>query len=572
MSKDRDRTDSWQGDEGVLDQCQVQKLSSPMPFSEFLEKMKDPKAADLVRLIKNFIRDFERTKKSDQGSDVAQDGVKVQEFIRYMEGVFYNHPVWKDCSVEEVSEHAVEGLEKYIMSKIWTQTFGVSIEDKDKDERYQRLCDALGFVDLSTLMKGGDDGEADVDELVGEYLVRATEHVLKMDRYKAPRDKLLCLVNVKTLIEEGILHAHGQGHVSIGGADAFFPMLLFVVIRAKPPSLASNIEYIRRFRGNRLSGQFDFLLYNLESVAMYLDTVAWQDLNISEDEFLARLAKAGIPEAEMQLQNQPIESIMTDGDDDIQTSDALIDVGQDIPVPDKGIGSLIVPPNLVEDVLSPVHEKSPYLHGIDDASGMSDQKKVKREEFNSIKALIDEGTPLVLHEESEGRLHQKYPWIYANAEDLRVVRCALVVVNMCEWVSHLSFICHIQGEVTQLLSDYRDLVLKHEALRLALEDQLPIRADSCGGAPNNTEIVSSDQKQTVSAAAGSLMQKLSLYGAWRRGDTETSAEESSQQSTLLHSLFGRSQRDSDAGTQQETANQQQQQQDNENTKQPESLI
>ena len=446
MSEDRDRTDSWQGDEGVLDQCQVQKLSSPMPFSEFLEKMKDPKAADLVRLIKNFIRDFERTKKSDQGSDVAQDGVKVQEFIRYMEGVFCNHPVWKDCSVEEVSEHAVEGLEKYVMSKIWTQTFGVSIEDKDKDERYQRLCDALGFVDLSTLMKGGDDGEADVDELVGEYLVRATEHVLKMDRYKAPRDKLLCLVNVKTLIEEGILHAHGQGHVSIGGADAFFPMLLFVVIRAKPPSLASNIEYIRRFRGNRLSGQFDFLLSNLESVAMYLDTVAWQDLNISEDEFLARLAKAGIPEAEMQLQNQPIESIMTDGDDDRQTSDALIDVGQDIPVPDKGIGSLIVPPNLVpEDVLSPVNEKSPYLHGIDDASGMSDQKKVKREEFNSIKALIDEGTPLVLHEESEGRLHQKYPWIYANAEDLRVVRCALVVVNMCEWVSHLLFIVSYPG-------------------------------------------------------------------------------------------------------------------------------
>eukprot|EP00889_Picochlorum_renovo_P000474 jgi/Picre1/27504/NNA_000471.t1 len=232
-----------------------------MPFSEFLEKMKDPKAADLVRMIKNFIRDFERAKKSDQGSDVAQDGVKVQD------------------SSEEVSEHAVEGLEKYIMSKIWTQTFGVSIEDKDKDERYQRLCDALGFVDLSTLMKGGDDEEADVGVLVGDYLVRATEHVLKMDRYKAPRDKLLCLVNVKTLIEEGILYAHSQGHDSLG-------------------------EYIRRFRGNRLSGQFDFLLSNLESVAMYLDTVAWQDLNTSEDEFLARLAKAGIPEAEMQLQNQ----------------------------------------------------------------------------------------------------------------------------------------------------------------------------------------------------------------------------------------------------------------------------
>lgn len=32
--------------------------------------------------------------------------------------------------------------------------------------------------------------------------------------------------------------------------------------------------------------------------------------------------------------------------------------------------------------------------------------------------------------------------------------------------------------MTDLLSDYRELVLKHEALRLALEQQLPISADN----------------------------------------------------------------------------------------------
>lgn len=152
---------------------------------------------------------------------------------------------------------------------------------------------------------------------------------------------------------------------------------------------------------------------------------------------------------------------------------------------------------------------------------------------------------------------------------------------MCGWVPN-RFHRHVQGEVTQLLSDYRDLVLKHEALRLALEDQLPIRADSCVGGPNNHDMEDTDtSKQSVSAAAGSLMQKLSLYGAWRRGNAEASGEEPSQQSTLLHSLFGRSQRDSEtAGAgdrqQQETVHtgidNQQQQHDNENQKQPESLI
>ena len=39
-----------------------------------------------------------------------------------------------------------------------------------------------------------------------------------------------------------------------------------------------------------------------------------------------------------------------------------------------------------------------------------------------IEAMVAEGTPLVLEEESEGRLQQRHPWIYAAAEDLNIVR------------------------------------------------------------------------------------------------------------------------------------------------------
>ena len=37
-----------------------------------------------------------------------------------------------------------------------------------------------------------------------------------MDRYKAPRDKLLCLVNVKTMVEN-IVQLAAQGGAAIGG-------------------------------------------------------------------------------------------------------------------------------------------------------------------------------------------------------------------------------------------------------------------------------------------------------------------------------------------------------------------
>lgn len=248
-----------------------------------------------------------------------------------------------------------------------------------------------------------------------------------------------------------------------------------------------------------MSGKFDFMLSYLESVAMYLDTVDWKDLKISQDEFLARLTKAGIPEAELQL-------------DVVKEGTAVADTHQK----DKGEssgGQLVdlIDGSTLEDtiLLSPVrpdemmHGNNPHHKNDDDSLGQ------RRETFNSVQSLIEEGTPLVLHEESEGLLQQKFPWIYANAGDLRV------------------------GEVAQLLSDYRDLVLQHEALKLALRDHLPIVSDA--SALKSTKVEQPNRMASVSDAAGSLMQKLSLYG-WKRDQNPAGQQ---QQPTLLHSIFGR---------------------------------
>jgi len=272
-----------------------------MSFTEFLEAMKDPRASDLVRSIKIFIKSFEEQQKKrrrhvkNESEALQEDGVMVQEFVERMNGIIYRHVLWKDgASVQD----AVEGLEKYVMSKIWGTTFGIAEEDRDKDERYKRLCDALEFLDLNTVLGDGMVLEDDIVDSINVCIANAQEHMSKMDRYKAPRDKLLCLVNVQKILEDGIEGVHSS---SFGGADAFFPLMILTVVRAKPPCLCSNIEYIRRFRGRRMSGKFDFMLSYLESVAMYLDTVDWKDLKISQDEFLARLTRAGIPEAELQL-------------------------------------------------------------------------------------------------------------------------------------------------------------------------------------------------------------------------------------------------------------------------------
>lgn len=74
--------------------------------------------------------------------------------------------------------HSWQGLEKYLMSKVWRLTFATSPEDVERDERCARILDALSFVSLDTLMgsSGVEPDPALLKVAVGE--------LLKMDKYK----------------------------------------------------------------------------------------------------------------------------------------------------------------------------------------------------------------------------------------------------------------------------------------------------------------------------------------------------------------------------------------------------
>jgi hypothetical protein len=596
----------------------TEDAAAPLSFADFLEKMKDPAAADLVRNIKGFIRHFdERSTKHVPNLDT--DSASVQNFFIRMESLFRAHPTWQG-SGPEVIDQAIEGLEKYVMSKIWPRTFAASAEDRDQDERYSRLAQALSFVNLTTLM--GGNAEVIPDEgLVASSIAELT----KMDKYKAPRDKLLCLVNVKTLVEDIVGEAVRRG-ASIGGADAFFPVFLLVVVHARLPRLASNIDYIRKFRArSRLNGQFDYMLCNLESAAMYLDTADWQHLGVTRDYFLQRLADAGIPEAAMELKalgeqqkeeehlvmlggqesdhldkggmmlcseltsaetskQQPLLTIDVpetlggeSGADLLENNsnskdgtaisaaaaaatDGLTPLGAGPQTPVLMKKQLPTTENSLVEQPSPTNNEPPTnkddttaVGAVAEAVPPVDQQQQSESGVNSsaaqvvVDAMVAEGTPLVLEEEAEGRLQQRHPWIYAAAEDLNIadVRC--------------------------LLAEYRDLVLKYEAVTLSIQQQVGQGVDinnihsrstlsnhhqgPVGRSGGAAATASGQGSGSISESAGALIQKLTSWGASRTPsgrqigvDGESSEAAAALQgktagatgvdTRLLHSLFG----------------------------------
>ncbi|XP_065881392.1 vacuolar protein sorting-associated protein 9A-like isoform X2 [Euphorbia lathyris] len=82
---------------------------------DFLERMRQPSAADFVKSLKRFIVSF-----SNIAPDPERDSARVQEFFVNMEAAFRAHKLWVGCSEEELEsagELAQKELQKINMCK-----------------------------------------------------------------------------------------------------------------------------------------------------------------------------------------------------------------------------------------------------------------------------------------------------------------------------------------------------------------------------------------------------------------------------------------------------------------------
>ena len=131
--------------------------TAPLTFAAFLEKMRCPEATDIVKAIKAFLTDF-GTQQPDADRDSERVQVRpraqrarplavltcaaAQEFLRTTEAAFRTHPLWRNATEEEL-EASGEGLEKYLMTKIYARTFAVVPDDVERD-RVRRKSATFG--------------------------------------------------------------------------------------------------------------------------------------------------------------------------------------------------------------------------------------------------------------------------------------------------------------------------------------------------------------------------------------------------------------------------------------------
>ncbi|CAF97407.1 unnamed protein product [Tetraodon nigroviridis] len=182
-------------------------------------------------------------------------------------------------SLEHV-EIVMDEVEKYMMSRLYKEVFcPETTDDEKKDLAIQKRIRELHWVTIEMLCVPVDEEIPEVSDSV----VKAITDVIEMDSQHVPKEKLACI----TRCSKHIFNAIKVSKKEAASADDFLPTLIYIVLKANPPRLQSNIQYITRFcnPGRLMTGEDGYYFTNLCCAVAFIEKLDAQSLNLTSEEF-----------------------------------------------------------------------------------------------------------------------------------------------------------------------------------------------------------------------------------------------------------------------------------------------
>ncbi|XP_070699398.1 rab5 GDP/GTP exchange factor [Pempheris klunzingeri] len=240
-------------------------------FVDFLKNLQKP-GREIHKQCRAFIMNM--SSKKDLSADELTEC--VQDFYQGMADRLMSHFKGSSDSVEQVMDQ----VEKYIMTRLYKSVFcPETTDDEKKDLATQTRIRALHWVTIQMLCVSMDE---EIPE-VSENVVKAITDIIEMDSKRVPRDKLGCITRCSKHIFSAIRITKNEP----ASADDFLPALIYIVLKANPPRLQSNIQYITRFcnPSRLMTGEDGYYFTNLCCAAAFIEKLDAQSLNLSPEEF-----------------------------------------------------------------------------------------------------------------------------------------------------------------------------------------------------------------------------------------------------------------------------------------------
>jgi hypothetical protein len=270
----------------------------PFDFHRFLEQLRHKKADPVARYLKSFLNEFGKRQW------MVHEQVKIiGDFLAFISAKMMQCDVWRGVTDAEF-DNAREGMEKLVMNRLYTQTFSPAIsppqpipgqsrrrggerpmgpgrrgqhqEDVERDDILAQKIQIYSWVreaHLDIAPIAADGGK--------RFLKLAQQELLKIRSYRAPRDKIICVLNCCKVIFGYLRHAKSDS-----SADSFMPLLIYIVLQANPEHLVSNVQYILRFRNqDKLGGEAGYYLSSLLGAIQFVENMDRTTLTITDEEF-----------------------------------------------------------------------------------------------------------------------------------------------------------------------------------------------------------------------------------------------------------------------------------------------
>ncbi|XP_058889259.1 rab5 GDP/GTP exchange factor-like isoform X1 [Acipenser ruthenus] len=243
--------------------------SQPVDFTEFLKSLRKPSTQVLHRRCTAFLSSLE----SQRYLPVQKQSDLVQDFYQSIAGHFHSFP-------EEQSAPMMEHIEKLIMTRLYKWVFCPdSSDDEHRDLTLQRRIRALHWVTPQMLRVPVGEGRSEVND----HFLSAITAIIGMDAKRAPQDKLSCVFKCS----QSIFTALASSNPEPANADDFLSGLIHVVLKANPPRLHSNMQYIIRFGlpHSLMAGESGYYFTNLCCAVTFIEKLNGPSLNLTPEQF-----------------------------------------------------------------------------------------------------------------------------------------------------------------------------------------------------------------------------------------------------------------------------------------------
>ena len=173
---------------------------------------------------------------------------------------------------DSIYTEIVDKIQDYIMRQIY-----IYVYPKEK------LKSDIDFYNQTKKLSWICPEHLEIKKVYINQLTTAILWIKKMDENKSIQDKLFCISNAYNTMNNTIKFSSGKNQDA--GQDELTPIFQYIIIKAQPQRIFSNINYIKCFLEEvELTGILGFLLSQMESAACFIMEINYQSLKISEEE------------------------------------------------------------------------------------------------------------------------------------------------------------------------------------------------------------------------------------------------------------------------------------------------